>query len=152
MRIIGWLFVSIALSFALYFPVIDAPFVSDDWHWLAAAHDQVGVLPDLTANYAGGSIGGSYNPMSSLWINALYRVYGIAPVAFHVASVLLHGIVAWLVGILIFLFLPQLSSAMLPDEKHKRLAILGGVFFAVWPTHVEAVAWIASVPHLVSSV
>ena len=141
LRWILLLVVLVVTCLLLFSQPSNANFVSDDWDWLWASHNQ-GIWPSLLTNYTGGRSGGSYNPMSSLWINILYRTAGPMPQPYHIASIVLHAVNAWLVAVLAFLWMRRARFSA---------AVLAGVLFFVWPTHVEAINWISSAPHLLAT-
>ncbi len=141
LRWILLLVVFVVTSLFLFSQPSNANFVSDDWDWLWASHNQ-DIWPSLLTNYTGGRSGGSYNPMSSLWINILYRISGLTPQPYHIASIVLHAVNAWLVAVLAFLWMRRARFSA---------AVLAGVLFFVWPTHVEAINWISSAPHLLAT-
>ncbi|MEI6378243.1 MAG: tetratricopeptide repeat protein [Candidatus Falkowbacteria bacterium] len=83
---------------------------------------------------------GMYQPLTTLGYAAEYRLFGPDARAFHLDSLALHllavGLVIWL-------------SYLLFDNW--LIAILAGSFFALWPTQVEAVAWVSARSTLLSS-
>jgi len=143
------LVICVVVSLLLYSRSLSAEFVSDDWDWLSIARDRQTVMPDLLVNYAGDRSGGSYNPVSSLWVNALFVVFGAQSLPFHVASALLNGMNAWLVTLIAYQILCLRHREN--ERKQRGISLFAGFIFLVWPTHVEAVAWLASVPHLLAA-
>ncbi|MEK7583664.1 MAG: hypothetical protein AAB490_00330 [Patescibacteria group bacterium] len=134
-------------SFILFQSSLSSGFVSDDWHWLWVAHERRSALPDLSANIIGERTGGSYNPVSSLMVNSLFQAFGLRPRPFHAASIVLHGVNAFLVYLLAVRW-----RKLFPGAAYGRAApFVAGVLFLIWPTHVEAVAWMASVPHVLAT-
>src|SRR5579863_6398694 len=77
-----------------------------------------------------------YRPMMTLGYLLTYQVAGLVPFSFHLANILLNGIVVWLV----FLILRRFSG--------ERVALVAAGLFALHPVHTEAVAWIAAVTDL----
>src|SRR5579863_767786 len=77
-----------------------------------------------------------YRPMMTLGYLLTYQVAGLVPFSFHLANILLNGIVVWLV----FLILRRFSG--------ERVALVAAGLFALHPIHTEAVAWIAAVTDL----
>lgn len=77
-----------------------------------------------------------YRPMMTLGYLLTYQVAGLMPFSFHLANILLNGIVVWLV----FLILRRFSG--------ERVALVAAGLFALHPVHTEAVAWIAAVTDL----
>jgi tetratricopeptide (TPR) repeat protein len=75
---------------------------------------------------------GYYRPvvMLSLWFDRLLS--GIVPFSFHLTNVLLHGLVSALVAV---------AGRRLTGSA--TAALLGGLLYAVHPTHVESVAFVS---------
>src|SRR3989304_5117458 len=67
---------------------------------------------------------------SAFWLE--HRLWGDAPLGYHLANVLLHSAAACLV-------LAVLGKLQLPG------ALLAAVVFALHPVHVESVAWIPEI-------
>ncbi len=146
LRISGWHFLSTDWVFALlmagaviltYWPVLRAGLVwDDDAHItrpaLRSAEGlwQIWFQPGATQQY--------YPFLhSAFWVE--HRMWGDAPLGYHLANVLLHALAAWL----LFLLLRRLS---LPGA---RLAALG---FALHPVCAESVAWISEQKNTLSAV
>ncbi len=131
----------------LVFPVSHhGGFVSDDWDWLMTASQNTGLSSIFFLNTVGQMSGGSYNPISSLWIYVLYKNFGLNPIPYHYASLLLHAFNALLLARLTGLILDTFFA-----RKSRSIPVAIGTLFLLWPTHVEAVQWIAAVPHLLST-
>ena len=123
------------LALAIYRGALAGPFISDDLGYivthpyteelsaenLRAIFDPFGPAKLYAANYA---------PIHLL-LTALEReVFANASFGYHLVNVLVHALNATLLVAL-------LLAAGLP----RGAALLGGVFFAVHPANVEAVAW-----------
>jgi tetratricopeptide (TPR) repeat protein len=120
-----------------YWPVVHAGFVWDD--------DAHVTRPDLRSLRGLGRIwfepGATqqYYPLlhSAFWLE--HRLWGDAPLGYHLVNVLLHAVAA----LLLFLVLRRLSLA------GARLAALG---FALHPVCAETVAWISEQKNTLSAV
>ena len=117
----------------LFSPAIKAFFVSDDFDWV----NRVRSLSPLTHDYFlsnadGARASGVYRPLTiiSFWAN--YWLTGLDSDFFHLFSIILHALNAFLVFYLLKLIL-----------KSDTAAIIAGLFFAVLPNHPEAVSWIS---------
>ena len=77
-----------------------------------------------------------YRPMMTFGYLLTYQIAGLVPFSYHMVSILLNGIVVWLV----FLILRRFSG--------ERVAFVAAGLFALHPIHTEAVAWIAAVTDL----
>jgi len=86
-----------------------------------------------------GLSGWYYKPLMSLWFTANYAVFGLRPFGFHLSQVSLHLVNS----ILIFLIFNKLFISF--DAKIATLAaFFSALIFAVHPTNVESVAYVAS--------
>src|SRR5665213_2935599 len=81
-----------------------------------------------------------YRPMMTFGYLLCYRIAGAIPFAFHLANLVLNGLVVWLV----FYLLRRFSG--------ERVALIAAGLFALHPIHTEAVAWVAAVTDLELSV
>lgn len=132
----GLIFLGIlVLTFAAYAPVFQAKFVWDDDSWLTdnpAISDPHGLHAIWTSVPRM-----QYYPLtfSSFWIE--HRVFGFAPLGYHIDNVLLHAVNAFLVGLI-------LRSLKVPG------AFLVAAIFAVHPVHVESVAWVTERKNVLS--
>lgn len=128
------------LAIALYAGTLRYRFVWDDLA-LIVLNQHIRRLADLptwlsmTADQLsfGAFSGNLYRPGVMISFAVDFAVWGNNPVGFHLTNVLLHGLMAFLVY--------RLVRAVLSRED---LAIAAALLFAVHPTHVEAVTWIAA--------
>jgi hypothetical protein len=77
-----------------------------------------------------------YRPLMMFEYLLAYQVAGGVPFTFHLANVVLHALIVWLV----FVILRRLSG--------DRVALVAAGLFALHPIHTESVAWIAAVTDL----
>jgi len=126
-----------ALLLLVYAPALRGPYVSDDFGYLVnnpymqwisldtllAILDPFGEPRLFTTNYA---------PLHLLGHLLERLVFGNELLGFHVVNVLLHALNALLLARLL------VASHVAPGA-----ALLGGLFFALHPANVEAVAWIS---------
>ena len=77
-----------------------------------------------------------YRPMMTLGYLLTYQIAGLVPFSFHLANIVLNGIVVWLV----FRILCRMSG--------ERVGLVAAGLFALHPIHTESVAWIAAVTDL----
>ncbi len=138
-----WLILFLLLGIFLYYRIFGNFFVSDDFHWLSIAkHTGWGIDIFLT-NYQGDNQGGVYSPVLVLIFQLFYHLFALKYWAYHLASIVLHSVNAWLVYLLfkrLFVFLGK--------EKVGQWAPVAGLLFLFWPVHSEAVAWLSAWPHL----
>ena len=74
---------------------------------------------------------GHYAPLHITLLALLYKFWGLSPLGFHVAQLLLHGVCVCL----LYFLLKKLETP--------GIALLATLLFVVHPTNIETVAWIA---------
>ena len=126
----------IALTLAAYAPALEAGFVWDDDDYVTA-NQTLRSLDGLRRIWMEPGAVPQYYPLTftSLWLD--YRLWGVAPVGYHLANVLLHAlnaVLAWRV----------LTALAVPG------AWLAAALFAVHPVHVESVAWVTERKNVLS--
>jgi tetratricopeptide (TPR) repeat protein len=82
-----------------------------------------------------------FRPLVLLTFFAVYQLAGLAPLAFHAVSVILHAVNAGLV----LQLLRRLGGGA------DGAAVVGALVFALHPVHVESVAWISGVGDLLAT-
>jgi protein O-mannosyl-transferase len=86
-----------------------------------------------------------YRPLFGVFYSLLARAFGLQAMAFHAGSVLLHAAVCLLVALGARHLVPK-------DGADNDAAALGaGLFFAVYPAHAEAVAWVGGQADLLAA-
>lgn len=118
----------VAVTLAAYLPVLDAGFIWDDDGYLTRnplIHANDGLRRIWLTTEAK-----DYYPLAytSFWIQ--WRLWGEAPLPYHVLSVVQHAIASLLLW-------RTLAAARIPG------AWISGLLFAVHPLNAESVAWIA---------
>lgn len=141
----SWL-VFIGLSFLIYFFVLTLFFVSDDFHWLYLADQQSISWRFFVQNYEGHQDGGSYNPVFFLIFNILHSVFGLKAYMYHIVALILHATNAWLVY-----YLAQYIFKYIKLSLAKQWAWTAALLYLIWPTNVEAIAWMSANMHLWSA-
>lgn len=132
-----WPLALLAVAALAYLPAVRAGFIwDDDAHVTAPAlRSWTGlgrIWSDLGATQ-------QYYPLlhSAFWLE--HRLWGGAPLGYHLTNLVLHAGVA----ILLVLVLRRLAV---------RHALLAGLIFAAHPVHVESVAWISEQKNTLSAV
>ena len=128
----------LAITFAAHSPAIRGGFVWDDDAYVTAnphLRDSSGLFniwfrPGSTPQYY---------PLTftTLWVE--HRLWGLAPLGYHLVNVALHGLGA----VLLFRLLSTIGV---------RGALLAAAIFAVHPVTVESVAWVAELKNVQSGV
>jgi protein O-mannosyl-transferase len=84
-----------------------------------------------------------YRPLTWITLGADYSVWGMNPAGYHLTSLLLHCVAAWLFYLLsirlLSLVAPKAEAA--DDRAIKVAAGFAALFFAVHPLRVEPIAW-----------
>ena len=75
-----------------------------------------------------------YRPVFGWAYSLVARGFGLQPAAFHATSVALHIAVTLLVALG--------AQRLFPERRGGVAALAAGLFFAVYPAHAEAVAWV----------
>jgi hypothetical protein len=116
----------------LFLPAIASGWLADDFGALHTVHEVRNVLWPFAHNNLGQPAGFHYfyRPLWVLWTAALYGLSHNALLA-HAGNLVLFGLICAEVAVLVW---------YLTDQWWK--ALLGGLLFAVFPSHGESVAWI----------
>lgn len=121
----------LAIGTAAYWTALGAFFVSDDFEFLGSVARGAGTVslhhPDATR---------FIRPFVVLAYWLCYHAFGLNPVPFHVAVLLLHVFNACCVFLI--------ALRLLPDAGRSSAA-LAGLLFLVFSSHSEAVAWPAGI-------
>jgi tetratricopeptide (TPR) repeat protein len=87
-----------------------------------------------------------YRPAFGWAYSLVARAFGLQPAPFHVVSVALHLAITLLVALGAW----RLAAAG-GERKREIAALAAGLFFAVYPAHAEAVAWIGDQADLLTA-
>ena len=126
------------LTLVLYYCNLQAFFVSDDFEWLAVSINR-NPLNFFVTNYAGASQGGSFGPLVNLVYYLAYQWGRLNPLYYHLFSLFFH----FANIVLFYLVIKKLFSS--------KIAIISALLFTVYFNNAEVVAWIAAIPHLLST-
>ncbi len=120
------------LGGCLFAPGLGSGRLADDFVLLRTIHRVTGVLWPFGHNDLGQMAGSGhfYRPLWVLWNAGINQLSG-SPVAEHLANLALFGLICGEVVVLL---------GRLVDRP---AALLGGLLFAVFPSHGESVAWIS---------
>jgi hypothetical protein len=133
----GGLFLAAGIALlAVYFPALQGPFVSDDFGYLTSPYTESLSVESLLRMFDPSGDArhytGNYAPVHLL-LHALERAaFGTSPLGFHLVNVAVHALNAML-----------LVALLMGSGASRNAALVGGVFFALHPANVEAVAWIS---------
>ncbi len=121
----------IFIGVVLYWAALRAFFVSDDFEFLTivvSAKSWLVIFEPLVGRYV--------RPLVVLMYYACYKLFGLSPVPYHIAGLLLHVFNASCVYLIALRLLPG---------RNRVGAFLTGLLFLVFSSHSEAVAWPAGV-------
>lgn len=130
-----------ALAIALLWPLRHAALHTDDWAWLALAHEATSPWAAYTE---GLMFGYFYRPTAFFWWFVSERLWGDTAALHYAASVLIHGLgvlaLAWWLraagaapvaiaaGLVLFAFSPATTSlALWQSNRNEALAVLAGL-------------------------
>ena len=125
----------------LYLPVVHHGFTNIDDDGYITANDRVRAgltWPGVLWAFHG-QVGGNWHPLTMLCLMLVSQLYGVAPAAYHVTSLLFHALNA----VLLFVLLNKTTGAIW------RSAVVAALF-AWHPMHVESVAWAAELKDVLS--
>ncbi len=125
---LAWIGVCV-LAVAIFIPALFGPMVWDDHELLTGAG--IGNAQSVWDCFNRPFLFHYYRPVTSISFLIDRRLWGEAPFGYHLTNLTLHVVT---VGALIGLLLAAFRS--------RRIAILGGVLFAVQPVQVSTTAWI----------
>ncbi len=132
----------VLVTFAVYGTSLAAGFVYDDEQqvvqnpYVLNPHLWTKIFTTSVWSFKGVELHANfYRPLQffSYWL--ICRVAGMNPGAFHLVQLIFYAASVWLVV--------RLGRALFQNEL---VAVTGALLWAVHPLHVEAVAWIASLP------
>ncbi len=144
---ISWLLISLAgIAFLVFFNAINHPFVHDDVVFIVQnphiAHlDQLGGV-FLNSSNLGVNVGinSYYRPILEVFYRLEYVLFGFNPAGFHFVNIFIHIIN----GLLVFALLSSLLFS-------SWLAFSISAVFLIHPVQTEAVACIAGISNLLST-
>ncbi len=127
------------VSFAVFIPSLKSQFVWDDFLYIRDVHHNLRFSNIDINRFVKVSGGRHYRPIlfASLVVDS--EIWELSPFGFHLTNVILHSIST----VLIFYFIILLLGALSVTNK-VQIAFLSSFLFAVYPLHVESVAFISA--------
>ena len=125
---------TVLLSFLLYRPALNSYFVSEDLRHVTFGWAEV------TAEFSDGGQSAGYRPGTTLYLVINNVLWGRNQVGHHATVFFLHGVVGWLV----YLVVQRVTGEYLPG-------LLAALVFVAAPIHTEAVIWLAAAAGTVTS-
>lgn len=137
---------ALGLSFLVYLPSLNGPFILDDAHTVQsndAIKNPANFLKLWTSAryYSSSPDNWGYRPMQALYTWTSWQVGGGATWPFHAFKILFFSFVATFFVLMWRRLLPQMS---------KEVILLGGLFFLVNPVHTQVVSYIAATSTLMA--
>lgn len=126
------LLTAILLSFLAFGAVLPGEFVVDDKLWAPPASGGEGAILQALNAFV-------FRPLHAYFLQSLQKLLGIQVAAWHVVSILLHGLNAFLLFLVIGRLLPRLDW---------RVALVLSWLFLFHPAGSEAVFWISAMAEL----
>lgn len=134
---IAYMFYLVFVVAYLYRSVLSGYFIGDDFTWLRwGAQSSLADIP----KYFTQSSGFFYRPIPKLWYFALYSVFWLKSVAYHVVSLMLYSVICLL-----------LYSLLRASKVHRNIALLSALFFGGLSVHHENVFWISGYSSLLGT-
>jgi protein O-mannosyl-transferase len=133
-------FLLFIISFLVYFKIFSVGFLSDDFHMLSIAKDVSPWWKYFGTNIIGENIGSSYGPMMNIFFELEYTLFGLNPFGYHIMSLLLFSGTAFVLFKMVY---------KLTRKFH--IGVASAIVFLFLPNHVESLAWIAVLPHLLAT-
>jgi hypothetical protein len=124
----------LAIGVAVYWRVLGAFFLSDDFEFLTivvSARSWLVIFEPLVGRFV--------RPLVVLVYYVCYKLFGLTPAPYHLVVLALHVFNAWWVYLI--------ARRLLPGGDRAG-AVLTGLLFLVFSSHSEAVAWTAGVADL----
>lgn len=145
----------IAVTFCLYANTLTHGFVLDDEVVLVKnelVHQGVSAIPAilLSDSFSGHSrtsdsqsivAGGRYRPFSLMVFAAMFDIFGLHPLPYHIMSVSLYAL-------LVFVLYHVVHRVLQKASQTKSIALLTASIFAIHPVHTEVVANIKSIDEI----
>lgn len=126
----------LAALVAAYYPAIRGGFLWDDNTYISE-NPTLLTLAGLRAIWADPSATCQYYPLSFTVFWTIHHFFGLTPLAFHLATLMLHGAAAILFWKLL-------------DRLRVRGALLAAAIFALHPLNVMSVAWMTELKNTLS--
>ena len=124
--------------FVVSYPTLKIYFLGDDFAYIHLFHNasfpQLLSLfyTDLSQGMWGRTIE-ELRPLYGIFYTVLYSVWGLSPLGYHLAAIVLHVLNSWLV----FKIVNRVFGG------HSWRAIFAGSLFAVLPIHSEIISWVS---------
>jgi protein O-mannosyl-transferase len=138
-RMTLYILVPCAAAILIFLPTLHFGFVGDD-HAQIERNPQLqswAFIPRLLTTEMWSQLGAEhegiyYRPLFSVWLLLIHTLAGSTPWAWHLVSILLHG----LATIFVFKLLERLTL-------NEPAACFGALIFALHPIHIEAIAYVS---------
>ncbi len=132
----GWFVAALLLAAAIYWPLLDYPFIQDDWIWIRW-FQQHPVLETIT-RLLDPTDRLFYRPLSALYKFAMYGIFGLDALPAHLGAVLL------LAGAIFTL--ARVVTRLTADAFVGRVA--GAAYGGMLSIHLETMLWMVGVNDL----
>lgn len=138
----GWAYAGLLLvvsavgSLPMIGPTFGGYFQSDDFEmiWRATRFDPA--MPSL------GYPSNHWRPLVELSLRLNHSIGGLDPVGYRAANAVIHAATAATVGALVGLLTPLIEHRS-PQRRDRWASVVAVAAFALWPSHGEAVLWVA---------
>ena len=130
-------------SFAVYFKVLDFPFINswDDTEYIIENQYIQSFSLENLIQLCTRFFVGNYQPVTMLLYSIAYHLGSGTPAIFHGLSIIIHLVNCYLV----FVLIREISP------KNSVVALITAAFFAIHPMHIESVAWVSELKDVLYS-
>jgi hypothetical protein len=124
------------LALVIFLPWLNNYFCSDDW---PAILRNTQLSWQEAPSWFAGLRGGSYRPVHDVFVALCWRLFGVRPLGYRLASIVLYALISANVGVLAYLL-----------TSDGRIGTLSTIVFSVFATHAEPVLWFAATNELLA--
>jgi hypothetical protein len=135
-----------------YAPVLLADFVMWDDNWVVYANPHLHglgsqALKEIVFNVSRSSTW--YTPLAGLRFAALNQIWGLNPVPYHAANLIVHAVNAALVVVVIreLLRLGKMDISSAAKLRDNVALVTAALLWSLHPLRVEVVAWVSAGAH-----
>jgi hypothetical protein len=126
-----------ALVTAIYYPTLNAYFITDDFMWVTLGNKS---WQDIPSFFIKGSQDGFFRPLIDISFLLDYSVYGLNHTGYHISNLIMHMVNTILVFGLCYIL-----------SNNKGVTVLATLIFALHPMHTESISYISGRSELLYS-
>lgn len=116
----------LVITFILYAPILDNPFLSDDYDAIYRTTREGRIL-----------IKNFLRPVNDISVYFNYLFFGLDATGYYVFNLLIHVINAWLLYRFVFTFSP------FQNQDREIFSCMAAFLFLIYPFHTESIVWLS---------